>query len=391
VRTEHVLHVADATDMAAVGDGSVDLVVTSPPYPMIEMWDELFADRDPAVRAALEAGDGETAFELMHEGLDAVWDEVVRVLAPGGVACVNVGDATRSLDGSGFRQYPNHARVVEALRDRGLRALPDVLWRKPTNSLTKFMGSGMLPSNAYVTLEHEYVLVFRKGGPRSFPPGDDERYESAYFWEERNRWFSDLWELGGTDQRLDGGDEAGEREGECDDEGESERPAARERSAAYPLELPLRLVRMYSTYEDRVLDPFAGTGTTTLAAMLAGRNSVGYELDADLVAAFDDRREGLSARSTARIRDRLDRHRTSLADRDTDYEAVHYDVPVVTEQERRIRFYAVESVERVDAGGDGGGAEGVERSEGAEADDERGEDGTATDRRYHVGYVPFEE
>jgi site-specific DNA-methyltransferase (adenine-specific) len=367
VRTEHVLHVADAADMAAVDDGAIDLVVTSPPYPMIEMWDELFADRDPAVRTVLDEGDGETAFELMHDQLDAVWDEVVRVLAPGGIACVNVGDATRSFDGSGFRQYPNHARVVGALRDRGLRALPDVLWRKPTNSLTKFMGSGMLPSNAYVTLEHEYVLVFRKGEARSFPPGDDERYESAYFWEERNRWFSDLWELNGTDQALDDRDD--------------ERPAsaARDRSAAYPLELPLRLVRMYSTYGDRVLDPFAGTGTTTLAAMLAGRNSVGYELDADLVVALESRREGLPARSTARIRDRLDRHRAFVVDRDTDYRAVHYDVPVVTEQERRIRFYAVDEVRRVGEERDGNG------NEAAEAD------GPAADHRYRVEYVPFEE
>ena len=159
MRTDHAIAVGDAAE-TEWDDGSIELVVTSPPYPMIEMWDDLFSARDSAVADALAAGDGEAAFELMHAQLDAVWDEVVRLLAPGGLVCVNVGDATRSLADE-YRRYANHARVIEALRTRGLTPLPDVLWRKPTNRLTKFMGSGMLPPNAYVTLEHEYVLVFR--------------------------------------------------------------------------------------------------------------------------------------------------------------------------------------------------------------------------------------
>ena len=324
MRTEHVLHVGDAAAMDALADESVELVVTSPPYPMIDLWDDLFADRDPDVRAALDAGDGDAAFELMHAQLDAVWDDVVRTLAPGGVVCVNVGDATRSVGGE-FQQYPNHARIVDALRSRGLTPLPDVLWRKPTNSHTKFMGSGTLPPNAYVTLEHEYVLLFRNGGPRSFPPGDNRRYESAYFWEERNRWFSDLWEFRGEEQAL-------------------ETDGRRDRSAAFPLEVPLRLIRMFSVRGDRVLDPFAGTGTTALAAMYTARDSVGYDLDGDLFAALDDRLDDLPARSGRRVADRLDRHRAAMADRDGGYEAEHFDFRVVTKRERRIRPYAVGSV-----------------------------------------------
>ncbi|KAB1192163.1 site-specific DNA-methyltransferase [Haloferax sp. MBLA0076] len=324
MRTEHALRVGDAAD-TGLADGSVDLVVTSPPYPMIEMWDDLFSARDEGVARALAAGDGDAAFESMHEQLDAVWDEVERVLAPGGIACVNVGDATRSLAGS-FRQYPNHARILTALTERGLVPLPDAIWRKPTNRLTKFMGSGTLPPNAYVTLEHEYVLIVRKGDSRSFPPGDEMRYESAFFWEERNRWFSDLWDFTGTDQHLDSG--------------------ARERSAAFPVELPLRLIRMYSVYGDTVFDPFTGTGTTTLAAMLAGRNSVGYDLDADLIRAFEDRVEDIEARSREEVERRLDAHRAFVADRDDrpGYDAEHYEFPVVTKQEREIRLYGVTSV-----------------------------------------------
>ena len=118
------------------------------------------------------------------------------------------------------------------------------------------MGSGMLPPNAYVTLEHEYVLLFRNGKrSREFEPGSERRYESAYFCEERNEWFSDLWEGVRGELRALAGDES------CD------------RSAAYPFEIPYRLTCMYSVYGDTVLDPFWRTGTGSLATMVAGRNS----------------------------------------------------------------------------------------------------------------------
>ena len=330
MQTVHEVLVGDARDLSALDDASVELVVTSPPYPMIELWDGTFASLDPAVGEALEAGDAEAAFEGMHACLDAVWAEVERVLVDGGVACVNVGDATRTLDGT-FRLYPNALRVSRALGDLGLDALPPVRWRKPTNRGTKFMGSGMLPPNAYVTLEHEHVLVFRKGGPRSFPAGDEARYESAYFWEERNAWFSDLWEdVGGEAQALGGAD--------------------RSRSGAFPLEVPYRLVHMYSVRGDTVLDPFAGTGTTTLAAMAGARHSVAGELDPDLAAHLRERAvERAPVVTRERAERRLRDHRAFVERRretgdEPGYVAEHYGVPVVTAQERAIRLYAVSSV-----------------------------------------------
>jgi len=332
METTHRMHVGDARSMDEVADESVELAVTSPPYPMIEMWDDTFTELDPAVGEALAAGDGEAAYERMHGLLAPVWSEVARVLAPGGIAAVNVGDAARSVDGE-FRLWPNHVAVTEALTERGLSPLPDVVWRKPANSSADFMGSGMLPTNAYVTLEHEHVLLFRKGGLRSFPPGDDDRYASAYFWEERNEWFSDLWtSVPGVAQDL-----------EAD---------VRERSGAFPFALPYRLISMYSTYGDTVLDPFWGTGTTALAAMVAGRSSVGYELDAELVAAFDDRVADAPARSRAVAEDRLASHREFAAENPgkVDYEATHYDVEVVTDQERDLRLYEVASVRAAEDG-----------------------------------------
>jgi DNA modification methylase len=357
METTHRVHVADARELP-LPDDSVSLVVTSPPYPMVEMWDESFAAQDPAIGGALDAEDGDRAFRQMHDLLAGAWAEVARVLEPGGIACVNVGDATRRLDGR-FEQYPNAAAVTRRMRETGLSSLPGLVWRKPTNSAAKFMGSGMLPPNAYPTLEHEHVLVFRNGGTRSFPPGDRERYESAYFWEERNEWFSDLWELTGTRQSLSNG--------------------VRERSGAFPLRLPLRLVWMFSTYGDGVLDPFWGTGTTSMAALVAGRDSVGVERESGLIEAFGDRVGGAPELSRAVATERLDAHREFLAGREEPpgYEAEHYDFDVVTKQERSIRLYAVESVEEV---------EGVEEAGGA--GEREGENADATTRHWRARHEP---
>ncbi|WP_435184726.1 DNA-methyltransferase [Halobellus sp. EA9] len=352
METRHRTVVGDAGAMSAVADDAVDLVVTSPPYPMIELWDEQFAAQSDAVASALDAADGERAFGAMHDVLDAVWREVARVLRPGGVAAVVVGDATRSL-GDRFRVYPNHARVLDAFESLGFDPLPDVLWRKPTNGAAKFMGSGMVPPNAYVTLEHEHVLLFRNGpARRAFDPGETRRYESAYFWEERNRWFSDVWtDVRGARQARAQGDNTAPTASATPNDTD----AARDRTAAFPFEIPYRLVCMYSVYGDTVLDPFLGTGTTALAAMVAGRDSVGYELDADILAALDERVADLPERSERVVAERLEAHRDFVEERRADgetfgYEAAHYDFPVRTRQEREILFRTVDDVTRTDDG-----------------------------------------
>ncbi len=331
-KTEHNIIIGDAGNAAGISAESIDLVVTSPPYPMIAMWDDLFCSRNPKVAEKLKTGKGNEAFELMHRDLEPVWDRVYQVLKPGGFACINIGDATRKIKDE-FCLYANHARLLHYLVKIGFSVLPDILWRKQTNSPTKFMGSGMLPAGAYVTLEHEYVLILRKGGKRLFKTKAAmiNRRQSAIFWEERNEYFSDIWtNLKGTIQRLD-------------------KNEARSRSGAFPFELAYRLINMYSVKGDTVLDPFAGTGTVMAAAMAACRNSTGVEIDQALLPVIQGRTEKIVPIANQRIEDRLAAHLTFVQDRIEQKKSFryinrNYGFPVVTNQEKELLINALETI-----------------------------------------------
>jgi len=130
--------------MKELENESVDLMITSPPYPMIQMWDEMFGEQNLEITKALKEENGEKAFELMHKELDKVWKEVYRVLKVGGIACINIGDATRTLKDV-FQIYTSHARILNHCLKLGFHALPEILWVKETNKPDKFMGSGTLP------------------------------------------------------------------------------------------------------------------------------------------------------------------------------------------------------------------------------------------------------
>lgn len=332
MQTHHQLHFGDARKMKALGDNSVDLVVTSPPYPMIQMWDTLFARLDPSVAKALTQYHGMVAFERMHAALDPVWAEVHRVLKPGAIACINIGDAVRKI-GDDFMLYPNHARILSCMLSTGFQPLPLILWRKPTNAPNKFMGSGMLPPGAYVTLEHEHILVLRKGSKRDFSEAEDKqrRRESAFFWEERNTWFSDVWMgLIGATQRLAEND-------------------IRKRSAAFPFELPYRLITMFSVKGDLVLDPFSGLGTTLLAAMATGRNGIGIELEIDFRETVAGSLSAVTSIAHRRLSDRLANHlefvqQRIAAGRTIKHRNRPYGFPVMTAQEVELVFHRPKTV-----------------------------------------------
>ena len=275
-QTHHTIIFGSSHQMPEIPDATIHLMVTSPPYPMIQMWDKLFADSDPKIGALWKnfernSQEGTVAeiYDAMHENLAKVWAETFRVLVDGGIACINIGDATRSLKGK-FRVFPNHARVMEVCEKIGFTTLPYILWKKPTTKPMykgkgAFLGSGFLPPNAYVTLDCEYILLFRKGKLRHFPPKDPARYDSAFSKKQRDEWFSQIWQVTGTRQTAD----------------ELER-----RTAAYPNEIADRLIKMFSIKGDTVLDPFLGSGTTVKAAMQNERNSIGYETDSNLLSTI---------------------------------------------------------------------------------------------------------
>jgi len=324
MKTEHKTIFADSKRMQGLSDESVDLMVTSPPYEMIEMWDDLFSEQSSLDKKQLTKQDGSGAFESMHKILDATWKEAYRVLKPGGFACINIGDATRSINGN-FALYTNHARILKFTQELGFSSLPCILWRKQTNAPNKFMGSGMLPAGAYVTLEHEYILILRKGSKREFKQETDKknRRASALFWEERNLWFSDIWfDIKGSQQSLNDKD-------------------TRKRSAAYPFELAYRLINMYSVKGDLVLDPYLGMGTTTSAAIASGRNSVGYEIENTLQDANSRSKNAIIEISRQIISQRLVNHLAFVFQRikskgKLKYDNVHYGFPIMTAQEKEL-------------------------------------------------------
>ena len=330
---------ADSREMNSLLRNSIDLVVTSPPYPMIAMWDSCFRTMNDEIGRRLDAGDGPGAFSLMHSELGRTWRRLLWAARPGGFICVNMGDAVRTLDGS-FRLYPNHVETERFFMSHGADVLPRIIWRKTTNAPTKFMGSGMLPAGAYVTLEHEYILIFRKPGRREFSSAiqKERRRRSALFWEERNAWYSDLWELKGVRQTLaaDG--------------------AARHRSAAFPFDIAYRLIAMHSLAGDLVLDPFAGTGTTVFAAAALGRSSLGVDIDPALCARAERDLPLLIPRLASYARERLKRHERFTVDHTAAGKSLvhancHYGFPVKTRQEKNLCIPIPAAIRRRDNGG----------------------------------------
>jgi site-specific DNA-methyltransferase (adenine-specific) len=249
--TSHTLHLGDARDLSWIPDESVDLVVTSPPY-----W---------TLKQYKEGCDGQmgdiTNYEEFLEELDRVWRECTRVLGGGGRICCVVGDICIPRK-KGGRHYimPLHADIQVRARKLGLDCLTPIMWHKIANGTTEAEGNGAgfygkpYQPGAIIKNDIEYILFLRKGG----------KYRSANYMkkalsmltkEEMQAWLRSLW----TDIRG-----ASTREGH---------------PAPYPVELADRLIRMFSFAGDTVLDPFLGIGSTSLAALLAGRNSIGNEIE----------------------------------------------------------------------------------------------------------------
>ena len=248
--TTHRLHLGDTRDLSWLPDASVHLIVTSPPYWTLKK----YADHEQQMGAISD-------YKKFLSEIDKVWSECARVLVPGGRICCVVGDVCISRK-SGGRHYvmPLHADIQVRARGVGLDCLTPILWHKIANGVTEaedngagFYGKPYQPG-AIVKNDIEYILFMRKGGEyRKASP--IQKMLSMVTKAEMQAWWRSIW----TDIRG-----ASTRDGH---------------PAPYPSELAERLIRMFSFAGDTVLDPFLGTGSTTVAAIHAGRNSIGNEIE----------------------------------------------------------------------------------------------------------------
>lgn len=260
-RTDHLVHRGDARDLSWIADESVHLVVTSPPY-----W--TLKEYEPGNRGQM--GDIED-YELFLAELDKCWAECARVLVGGGRICCVVGDVCVPRKRGG-RHYvmPLHADIQVRARKLGLDVLTPIIWQKIANGTTEaarggsgFYGKPYQPGGV-VKNDVEYILFLRKGGEyRTVTQRQKELSMLAR--EELQSWFRPMW----TDVKG-----ASTRNGH---------------PAPFPVELAERLVRMFSFAGDTVLDPFMGTGSTNIAALQAGRNSIGNEIERRYFAMAKER------------------------------------------------------------------------------------------------------
>jgi site-specific DNA-methyltransferase (adenine-specific) len=247
--TRHRLHLGDARHLTWLEDKSVHVIITSPPYWTLKK----YHDHPDQL--------GDVAdYELFHDQLDRVWQHCYRALVPGGRLVCVVGDVclARRRNNGRHMVLPLHADIAVRCRRIGFDYLTPILWHKIANASyevengSSFLGKPFEP-NAIIKNDIEYILMLRKpGGYRK--PSEDQRIRSKLTKEEHARWFRSIWtDIPGTSHR--------------------------DHPAPFPAELAYRLIRMFSFVEDTVLDPFVGTGTAMIAAMRAGRHSIGNEVD----------------------------------------------------------------------------------------------------------------
>jgi len=254
----HRIYIADARRMPELDSGSVHLMVTSPPYWQLKDY----------------GSPGQIGFDDTYEEyiakLNEVWAECERVLHPGCRMCINIGDQfARAAHYGRYKIIPIRTEIIRFCESIGLDYMGAVIWQKLTTCNTtggaSIMGSYPYPRNGAIMIDYEFILVFKKQGKA--PAVSREIKEAARMTHEQwVEYFAGHWRVPGERQDA--------------------------HLAAFPEEIPRRLIRMYSFPGETVLDPFLGSGTTVKVAAEEGRTGIGYEINAEYEPVIRERLGG---------------------------------------------------------------------------------------------------
>lgn len=255
MNTEHLIINGDSRFMKELDDESIHLVITSPPY-----WQLKDYGSDDQI------GFNES-YESYINNLNLVWKESYRVLHNGCRLCVNIGDQyARSVYYGRYKVIPIRTEIIKFCETIGFDYMGAIIWQKVTTTNTTggatIMGSFPYPRNGILKLDYEFILIFKKGG--TAPKVSKENKElSRLTTEEWNLYFQGHWNFSGARQDS--------------------------HIAMFPEELPKRLIKMFSFVGDTVLDPFLGSGTTSLTAKNLNRNSIGYEINKEFIPIIKEK------------------------------------------------------------------------------------------------------
>jgi len=255
MKTSHKIIIGDSRWMKELESESVHLIITSPPY-----WQLKDYGNDKQI------GFNDTYEEYINN-LNLVWNECHRVLHKGCRLCINIGDQfARSVYYGRYKIIPIRTEIIKFCESIGFDYMGAIIWQKVTTCNTTggatVMGSFPYPRNGILKLDYEFILIFKKYGD-SPKVNKDIKEKSKLTQEEWNKYFTGHWNFPGEKQNS--------------------------HLAMFPEELPKRLIKMFSFVGDTILDPFIGSGTTSLSAKNLNRNSVGYEINEDFLPLIKEK------------------------------------------------------------------------------------------------------